>query len=53
MNWYQLNISYVSFLSAISVKFTLTQISPLVMFNQYLTNTNQCSRETNIIRKIS
>ena len=52
MNWYQLNISYVSFLSAISVKFRFTQISALVMFNQYLINTNQWSRVTNIIRKI-
>ena len=40
------------FVSIMSVKYQSTQISTLVAFNQYLTNTNQYILETNIICKV-
>ena len=40
------------FVTVISVKYQLTQISTLVTFYQYLTDTNRYILETNIIGKI-
>ena len=40
-------------ISVISVKYRFTQISTLMIFNQYLTDTNRYILETNIISKIS
>ena len=40
------------FVSVISVKYRFTQISTLMIFNRYLTDTNQYILETNIIGKI-
>ena len=34
------------------VKYQFTQISTLIIFNRYLTDTNRCILETNIIGKI-
>ena len=41
------------FVSVISVKYQFTQISTLMIFNRYLTDTNRYILETNIISKIS
>ena len=40
------------FVSVISVKYQFTQISTLMIFSQYLTDTNRYILETNIISKI-
>ena len=41
-----------SFVSVVLVKYHFTQISTMVIFNQYLTNTKQYILETNIIGKV-
>ena len=40
------------FISVISVKYRFTQISILMIFKRYLTDTNRYILETNIIGKI-
>ena len=40
------------FVSIISGKYRFTQISTLMIFNQYLTDTNRYILETNIISRI-
>ena len=40
------------FVSVVSVKYQFTQISNLIIFNQYLTDTDRYILETNIISNI-
>ena len=47
------NQFYKIFVSVISIKYQFTQISTLMIFNRYLTDTNQYILETNIISKIN
>ena len=47
------NQFYKIFVSVISIKYQFTQISTLMIFNRYLTDTNRYILETNIISKIN
>ena len=52
--FYKISVILVKyrFVSVILVKYRFTQISTLMIFNRYLTDTNQYILETNIISKI-